>query len=106
GATIYEAKCSACHSPGGRGEKNIFPQLADNPLLNQADATSLMRVVLAGSRGVETDVRPTAPAMPAFAGTLSDENIAAVLTYIRNSWGNAASPVDAGDVKKMKESLQ
>ncbi|WP_243077618.1 cytochrome c [Pantoea sp. MQR6] len=106
GATIYEAKCSACHSPGGRGEKNIFPQLADNPLLNQVDATSLMRVVLAGSRGVETDVRPTAPAMPAFAGTLSDENIAAVLTYIRNSWGNAASPVEAGDVKKMKESLQ
>ncbi|MBE5252463.1 cytochrome c [Mixta mediterraneensis] len=106
GATIYEAKCSACHSPGGRGEKNIFPQLANNPLLNQPDATSLMRVVLAGSRGVDTDAHPTAPAMPAFAGTLSDENIAAVITYIRNSWGNAAAPVDAGEIKKMKDDLQ
>ena len=106
GATIYEAKCSACHSPGGRGEKNIFPQLADNPLINQPNATSLMHVVLAGSRGVDTDARPTAPAMPAFAGTLSDDNIAAVLTYIRNSWGNAAPPVEASEVKKMKEDLR
>lgn len=106
GAQIYEAKCSACHSPGGRGEKNIFPQLADNPLINQQDATSLIRVVAAGSRGVDSNLRPTAPAMPSFAGSLSDDHIAAVLTYIRNSWGNAAAPVEAGDVKKVKKSLR
>ncbi|ORM72995.1 alcohol dehydrogenase [Pantoea wallisii] len=106
GAQIYSAKCSACHSPAGRGEKNIFPQLADNPLLNQADAVSLIRVVAAGSRGVDTDTRPTAPAMPAFAGTLGDEEIAAVVTWIRNSWGNAAAPVSADDVKKVKEKLE
>ncbi|KTS44180.1 cytochrome c, partial [Pantoea dispersa] len=106
GAQIYAAKCSACHSPGGRGEKNIFPQLADNPLLNQEDATSLIRVVAAGSRGVDTDARPTAPAMPAFAGTLGDEEIAAVVSYIRNSWGNAAAPVSADDVKKVKQKLE
>lgn len=106
GAQIYESKCSACHSPGGRGEQNIFPQLKDNPLLNQPDATSLIRVVAAGSRGVDTDTRPTAPAMPSFAGTLGDDQIAAVVTYIRNSWGNAAEPVDAATVKKVKASLQ
>lgn len=106
GAQIYEAKCSACHSPRGRGERNIFPQLASNPLINQPDATSLIRVVSAGSRGVDTDARPTAPAMPAFAGVLDDEQIAAVLTYVRNSWGNAAEPVSASDVKDVKDDLK
>ncbi|MDO6406756.1 c-type cytochrome [Pantoea phytobeneficialis] len=106
GAQIYASKCSACHSPGGRGEQNIFPQLKDNPLLNQSDATSLIRVVAAGSRGVNTDIRPTAPAMPSFAGVLGNDQIAAVVTYIRNSWGNAAAPVDATAVQKVKDNLQ
>lgn len=106
GATIYEAKCSACHAPQGQGGKNIFPQLANNPLVNAPNATSLIHVVVAGSRGVDTDTRPTAPAMPSFAGTLSDEEMANVITYVRNSWGNAASPVSAGDVKDLKEELR
>ena len=106
GAQIYEARCSACHTPNGGGEKNIFPQLAANPLLNQSDATSLIRVVTAGSRGADTDSRPTAAAMPAFAGTLDNEQIAAVVTYIRNSWGNAAAPVSASDVQDVKDDLQ
>lgn len=106
GGAIYEAKCSACHAPQGQGGKNIFPQLADNPLINAPNATSLMRVVLAGSRGVDTDSRPTAPAMPSFAATLSDDQIAAVLTYVRNSWGNAAAPVEASEVKDLKETLK
>ncbi|QDY42533.1 c-type cytochrome [Candidatus Pantoea soli] len=106
GAQIYGAKCSACHRPDGGGEKNIFPQLADNPLLNQSDAISLIRVVAAGSRGVDTDAHPTAPAMPAFAGTLDNAEIAAVVTFIRNSWGNAAAPVSADEVKQVKAKLE
>ncbi|PKH26241.1 alcohol dehydrogenase [Enterobacterales bacterium CwR94] len=106
GSQIYEARCSACHVSKGQGEQAIFPQLANNPLVNAPNASSLMHVVLAGSRGVDTDARPTAPAMPAFAGTLSDDEIADVLTYIRNSWGNAASPVSASDVKEMHETLR
>ncbi|WP_158783497.1 cytochrome c [Pantoea sp. BAV 3049] len=106
GALIYEAKCSACHAPQGKGGKNIFPRLADSPLINAPEATSLIHVVVAGSRGVDTDSRPTAPAMPSFAGTLSDEEMADVITYIRNSWGNAASPVSASDVQKLKAELR
>ncbi len=105
GATLYEAKCSACHAPQGQGGKNIFPQLANNPLVNAPDATSMIHVVAAGSRGVDTDTRPTAPAMPSFAGTLSDEEMADVITYVRNSWGNAAAPVSASEVKELKEEL-
>ncbi|WP_075180920.1 cytochrome c [Pantoea sp. 1.19] len=105
GRDIYAAKCSACHTPNGKGVEPLFPMLADNPLINAPNASSLMRVVLAGSRGVDTDTRPTAPAMPAFAGTLSDDEVADVVTFIRNSWGNAAAPVSGDDVKALRESI-
>lgn len=105
GALIYETKCSACHAPKGEGVEGIFPRLAGNPLINAPQATSLIHVVTAGSRGVDTDARPTAPAMPSFDGTLSDEEMANAITYIRNSWGNAAPPVSASDVSDLKKEL-
>ncbi|WP_058911307.1 cytochrome c [Entomohabitans teleogrylli] len=106
GKAIYFDRCSACHTSSGKGEKNIFPQLASSPLINAREPVSLMRVVLAGSRGVDTDSRPTAPAMPSFAATMTDQQIADVLTYIRNSWDNAAPAVSASDVQAMREKLQ
>jgi mono/diheme cytochrome c family protein len=73
--------------------------------VQQAQATSLIRVVLEGSRAVATDAAPTGPAMPSFAWRLSDAEVAAVVTYIRNAWGNAASPVSIGDVSTMRQAL-
>lgn len=105
GRHIYFDRCSACHGSSGKGEKDIFPQLASNSLVNAPEPVSLAHVVLAGSRGVDTDARPTAPAMPSFASNMTDEEIATVLTYIRNAWGNAAPAVSASDVKKMRERL-
>lgn len=106
GKAIYFDRCSACHTSAGKGAPGIFPQLADNPLINAAQPTSLMLVVLAGSRAVGTPARPTAPAMPAFADTMTDEQVADVLTYIRNSWGNAAPAVSASEVSRMRNSLK
>lgn len=106
GALIYEDQCSACHTPEGEGIPHLFPRLAQAPLVNSRDATSLIRVVLAGSRAVGTDAAPTAPAMPSFAWNMSDEHVAAVLTYVRNSWGNAAEPVSAGEVKAMRDDMK
>ena len=54
---------------------------------------------------VATDGAPTAPSMPAFGATLDDREVAAVITYIRNAWGNAAVPVSAEDVEKRRSSL-
>lgn len=105
GRHIYFDRCSACHGSTGKGEKNIFPQLANNALINAPEPVSLAHVVLAGSRGVDTDARPTAPAMPSFADIMTAEEIANVLTYIRNSWGNSAPAVKESDVKKMRERL-
>jgi len=62
-------------------------------------------VVLEGSRAVATAGAPTGPAMPTFAWKLSDDDVAAVLTYIRNAWGNAAPAVQGGDIGSMRAAL-
>jgi len=62
-------------------------------------------VVLEGSRAVATEEAPTGPAMPSFAWQLSDADVAAVITYIRNGWGNAASGVSASEVANMRQTL-
>ena len=106
GKAIYADRCSACHVGNGEGVENLFPKLAMAPLVNGADASSMIRVVLAGSRAGATDAAPTAPAMPSLGWALSDDNVANVLTYVRNSWGNAAPAVSSADVKAVREQLQ
>jgi mono/diheme cytochrome c family protein len=105
GKGIYADRCSACHTSKGEGVPTLFPRLAGAPLVNGADASSLIRVVLTGNRAGSTDAAPTGPAMPSFGWNLSDDNIADVLTYVRNSWGNAAPAVSASDVKQLREQL-
>jgi mono/diheme cytochrome c family protein len=105
GAAIYADECSACHTPGGGGVPRLFPALAGAPGVQSIDPTSVIRVVLAGTRSVGTDGAPTAPAMPGFSWLLSDRQTASVLTYIRNAWGNAAPEVTADDVAKRREAL-
>jgi mono/diheme cytochrome c family protein len=73
--------------------------------VQQSQATSLIRVVLEGSRAVATDGAPTGPAMPSFAWELADPDVAAVVTYIRNAWGNAAPVVSASEVTNMRQTL-
>jgi mono/diheme cytochrome c family protein len=106
GQAIYEDRCTACHSHSGAGVPGLFPRLASAPLVQSADPTSLIRVVLIGNRAVATSAAPTAPAMPAFGWNLNDTEIADVLTYVRNTWGNAASPVQPEDVTKLRGRLQ
>ena len=102
GRAIFVDTCAACHTQTGAGIENIFPRLAGNPIVVQDDPTTLIRVIVTGARGSATDARPTAPAMPSLGYRLSDEQLAAVVTYIRNSWGNAAKPVVADDVGKVR----
>jgi mono/diheme cytochrome c family protein len=102
GAAIYKDSCAACHKDNGMGETLLFPKLADSALVQSDDPTTLAHVVLTGSRAVATAGAPTGPAMPAFDWRLSDAQVAAVLTYIRNSWGNAATAVPASAVASQR----
>jgi mono/diheme cytochrome c family protein len=105
GAAIYKDSCAACHKDSGEGEANLFPRLSGSAQVQSDDPTTLARVVLHGTRAVSTSGAPTAPAMPAFDWRLGDTQVAAVLTYIRNNWGNAAGSVSASTVASQRAAL-
>ncbi len=102
GAAIYHDTCSACHGGDGKGAPQIFPALAGSALVQQPSAETLARLVLDGSQAVHTPEAKTTPAMPSLGWRLSDRQIADVLTYIRNNWGNAAPPVAVSDVESAR----
>ncbi len=105
GAKIYEDECAGCHTSNGKGVAGLFPALHGSSVVQQDDPTTLLHIVLRGARGVGTAPAPTAAAMPAFGWLLKDDEVAAVVTYIRNAWGNAAPPVGVGDVGKARRSF-
>jgi mono/diheme cytochrome c family protein len=102
GGAIYADECSACHGMDGKGVPYLFPSLAGSPNVGSADPASLIRVLIEGARSVATAGEPTGPGMPSFAWKLSDDQAAAVLTYIRNSWGASAPAVDPGEVEQTR----
>ena len=106
GAAIYADACSACHTPRGEGVYGLIPALAGSPSLQNADATTLIRTVLRGGRGAGTGGRPGRPAMPSYGQELDDAQVAAVLNYVRNSWGNAAPEVTPRDVRVLRRELE
>ena len=105
GEAIYFDTCTACHKEGGTGIAQMFPRLVGHSGLQQADATTTVRVLLEGARTTPTSSKPTPVAMPAYAWKLSDEEIADVTTYIRNSWGNRAPGVTPAQVRRLRDAL-
>jgi mono/diheme cytochrome c family protein len=93
GAAVYAHTCIACHEVGGEGAPRIYPPLPGNANLQSADPASTLRIILDGAQTVTTPRAPNTGSMPAYAKDLSDQQIADVATYIRNSWGNAAPAV-------------
>ncbi|MCJ2181270.1 cytochrome c [Novosphingobium sp. 1949] len=105
GKVIFEASCSACHTATGQGIAGMATHLADNSAVRSDDPASLIHVVLDGARAARTQANPTGAGMPSYAWKLDDADVAAVLTYVRNSWGNAARPITSGDVADARRSL-
>ncbi|WAT28823.1 cytochrome c [Pseudomonas sp. GXZC] len=102
GASVYIDNCAACHRTDGHGYTRVFPALAGNPVLQTADATSLINIVLNGGTLPATHTAPSTFTMPAFAWRLSDQEVADVVSFIRGSWGNQGAPVKASDVKDLR----
>jgi mono/diheme cytochrome c family protein len=105
GQAIYRDQCAACHQIDGKGVPQLFPSLAESPGVRSRDATTLIRIILRGARSVATKQEPTAPGMPSFGRQLNDEQIAAVVSYVRNVWGRPAAAVAPGEVSKMRDAL-
>ncbi len=105
GQAIYRDQCAACHQIDGKGVPQLFPSLAESSGVRSRDATTLIRIVLRGARSVATKKEPTAPGMPSFGRQLNDEQVAAVVSYVRNAWGRPAAAIAPGDVGKMRDAL-
>jgi mono/diheme cytochrome c family protein len=103
GHAIYLDNCEGCHMAKGVGLDRVFPPLAGSAAIMAAEPDTLIMVLLEGARIPATDVKPTGFKMPAFDAKLDDRQIADVLTYIRNAWGNHASEVSADEVAHKRE---
>ena len=91
GKALYLVSCSACHQPNGQGLEGIAPPLAGTRWPNESE-DRLARIVLHGLRGpitvAGTEYNLEMPAM----GFFDDQDIAAILTYIRDTWGKPSQP--------------
>ena len=103
GAMIYLDNCAACHRPDGRGYDRVFPRLAGNPAVESADPTSVISIVLEGSKTLRTERTPAQFQMPSFAWRLCDQDIADVVTFVRTSWGNQSPAVAAPAVQSLRK---
>jgi len=105
GAELYIDNCAACHRTNGQGDARVFPKIAGNSSVLSEDPVSMIRLVLAGSKLPATATAPSELGMPGFAWRLSDEEVAQLLSFIRNSWGNQAPTVSAAQVKQLRDTL-
>ena len=106
GEAMYEHACVACHEKDGSGAPRIYPPLPGNALLQSADPTSTLRIILDGAQTVTTPRAPNKGSMPAYAKQWTDQQIADVTNYIRNSWGNAAPLVTADQVAQARKATK
>jgi len=95
GETVYKKNCAGCHQVNGKGVHGAFPALKGNPILTTGDISEHIDIVLHGTPGT---------AMQAFGRQLSDVDIAAVITYKRNAWGNQSkqSMVQPSQIKSAR----
>jgi mono/diheme cytochrome c family protein len=105
GAELYDDNCAACHRTDGEGSPTVLPKIAGNSTVLADDPDSLIRLVLAGSALPGTAAAPSALGMPGFAWRLSNDEVAQLLTFVRGGWGNQASGVSAGEVARVRGSL-
>jgi nitrite reductase (NO-forming) len=100
GKQVYDRICTTCHQPDGRGMPGIFPPLASSDYLMD-DAERAVRILLEGLEGpITVNGQSFNGVMPDFS--LKDEEIAAVLSYVRSNFGNAGSPVSVADVRRIR----
>ncbi len=103
GAGLYSGFCAKCHGDNGTGEPPRIPRLGGNTMVLSDNATSIVRLVLEGGKGPLTIKGPKPKKMPSFAKKFSDREIADVLTFVRTSWGNSASPVTPREVSLLRQ---
>jgi mono/diheme cytochrome c family protein len=103
GSAVYAGSCASCHGFDAKGFTPYMPALAGNPVVLDDNPSSLINQVLNGSIPLVAKGTPDAYRMPQFRQQLSDQDIADVITFIRNRWGNQAPAVTASQVAKLRK---
>jgi mono/diheme cytochrome c family protein len=102
GKALYEHHCADCHGANGQGKAPAYPPLAGNRALTMGEPVNAIRIVLNGGFAPGTAGNPRPYGMPAYGPVLEDAEVAAVVSYLRASWGNAAPAVTPADVNRYR----
>jgi mono/diheme cytochrome c family protein len=102
GKQIYDRECASCHGAEGLGMPPHYPPLAGNQSIQMVSAVNAIRMVLNGGYPPGTAGNPMPYGMPPFAHRMSDDEVAAVVTYIRTSWGNRGAAVSARQANELR----
>jgi len=106
GRAVFALTCMACHQTGGQGIPGQFPPLAGSEWVIAEGPNRIIRAVLGGLGGpITVGGNQFNNSMPPWKDTLSDEQIANVLTFVRSEWGNKAAPVSPDQVKKVRDQV-
>lgn len=102
GRRLYTTHCVDCHGTDGKGKAPAYPPLAGNRAVTLTPAVNAIRMILNGGFPPGTQGNPRPYGMPPYGHELNDAQVAAVLSYVRASWGNAAAPVSTPEVNRWR----
>jgi mono/diheme cytochrome c family protein len=105
GRKVYTAQCAMCHGDEGKGHPPAFPPLAGNQSITMASPVNSIRMVLNGGYAPGTRKNPRPHGMPPFSHILNDNEVAAVVTYIRVAWENNGTPITAAQANDLRKLL-
>ncbi|MES2759967.1 MAG: cytochrome c [Pseudomonadota bacterium] len=105
GRKVYVVQCAVCHGTEGRGQTPAYPPLAGNQSITMESPVNSIRMVLNGGYPPGTRKNPRPHGMPPFSHLLNDDEVAAVVTYIRVAWGNSGTPVSAAQANDLRKLL-
>jgi mono/diheme cytochrome c family protein len=107
GADLYREHCAACHGERGEGRRDAsgapaYPPLAGSRMVTQASAANLIRVIERGGFAPATPGHPRPYGMPPFAGVLGADDLAALSSHLRESFGHRAGEIDTVEVLRLR----
>ena len=105
GRHVYVKQCAVCHGDEGKGQAPTYPPLAGNQSIVMASPVNAIRMVLNGGYPPGTAKNPRPHGMPPFAQVLKDDEVAAVLTYVRVAWGNTGTPVTPAQANDLRKAI-
>jgi mono/diheme cytochrome c family protein len=106
GRSLYLDNCTGCHMENGAGKRHVFPALKGSALTQAKNPATAIRLILGGGAAASTARNRNRFAMPAFAAKLDDDELAELMSYLRQAWGNAAADVSRGDVAGVRKQMQ